>query len=203
MKAFVSLHTAKPDFQTDSEASYAGYERVEIDFSPDFAKQPTEIMFPVIEDMKSKDVAVYAAIGSAQSGQGEIFMRVPALPNIVLKDQPEKRQPKIWIDAGVPEANVQHYIDNHGYIAPRIIFHDERPGLPDSLNPIARIAHGLIFSGLVSAADLHPKLYEAINDALHNAGVPIIPVVRQAAAKMDVKMSQLPSFQEMASEGVH
>ena len=55
--------------------------------------------------------------------------------------------------------------------------------LPENLNPIARIAHQLIYAGLMKTEDLHPKMFEAVNDALHNVGVPILKVTPGASSE--------------------
>lgn len=73
--------------------------------------------------------------------------------------------------------------------------------LPDDLNPIARTAYHLVALRQISAQELHPSLYAAINDELAKAGVPVIPVVRQGTATMVGKMSNMPSLQELGMEG--
>lgn len=198
MKAFVSLHTAAPDSQLDHEVSYEGYERVPVDFFDGFGDESLEITFPIIR-ADSDDVIHYIAVGACEEGQGEIFMRVPALP-MELKQHPERLTREFWLKNGAAPTNVDKIIEDHGYMAPRVVICNTAPvKLPDNLNSIARVAHKLVYSGLMKAEDMHPKLFEAVNDALHNAGVPVLTVTRSSAANMEAKMSDLKSMQNMGT----
>jgi hypothetical protein len=191
MQAFVSLHTEAPIAQIDHEVNYAGYKRLPIEFGEGFGDTPINLTFPVIEQ-DSPDVVTHIAVGAAETGQGEVFMRVHSMPYIPLLTQPERLDPAWWMKQGANPEQAAELVKTQGYIAPRICIANTAPvKLPDNLNPIARTAHQLVYSGLMTAADLHPKLYEAINDALHNAGVPVLKVTRGAAATMQGKMSQL------------
>lgn len=184
MKAYVSMHTAAPQSQIDSEVIYNGYRRIAVDYGDDFGSNPVKVQFPIIEE-DSPDKVIYAAVGAAEKGQGEIFMRVPIFPHIPLLIQTERKTREFWLENGIAPENVDKMIEDYGYTAPIICIANSNPiRLPENLNPIARVAHKLIYSGLMKAEELHPKLYEAINDALHNAGVPIIPVIRSGAANM-------------------
>ena len=119
-------------------------------------------------------------------------MRVHSMPYIPLKTQPERLDPAWWTKQGATPEQAAEYVKTHGHIAPRICIANTEPvKLPENLNPIARIAHQLIYAGLMKTEDLHPKLFESVNDALHNAGVPILKVTRGAAARMEGRMSQL------------
>lgn len=191
MQAFVSLHTSKPSYQLHHEVQYEGYHRIPVEYSEEFALEPLNITFPVIEQ-DSPDVVTYIAIGACSKGQGAIFMCIPALPNIPLLTAPERQDTAWWIRQGCTLEQAEQNVVQYGHTAPRVCICNTDPvRLPTTVNPIARIAHQLIFSGLMSATDLHPRLYEAINDALHNAGVPIIPVVRQGAGDLKGKLSDL------------
>ena len=73
--------------------------------------------------------------------------------------------------------------------------------LPEALHPIARATfHAWIMQEL-KAEDIHPKVYEAVNDELSRLGVPVIPCVRGAKATWDVKMSNMPSLRDIGIEG--
>lgn len=202
MKAYVSLHTAKPQAQIDNEAFYQGYHRMPVDFHEKLGDIPVGVTFPIIE-VSSPDVVTHIAIGREEKGQGELFMLVPILPYIPLVDDPNRRNTDWWMEQAtlvnqpMTMEQAKHMVENHGYTAPFVSIGNSNPvDLPPNLNPIARIAHQLIFSGLLHASELHPKLYEAINDALLSAGVPIIPVVRSGAAHMTGKMSNLASLSD-------
>jgi hypothetical protein len=196
MQAFVSLHTAAPHSQLDHEVSYAGYKRMPVDFDDEFGSKPLNVVFPFIQ-ADSDDVLHYTAIGKFERGQGEIFMRIPTMP-MELKDSPERRTREFWIKQKAPEAEIDNCIREYGYTAPRVVICNTAPvALPIDLHPIARAAHKLVFSGLMAESDLHPKLFEAINDELARAGVPILQVKREATATMNVKMSQMKSLREM------
>lgn len=191
MKAFVSLHTAAPQGQIDNEVEYQGYKRMPVEFDDEFGEVVLNLTFPVIEE-DSEDVVTYIGIGSAEHGQGEIFMRVPAIPNIPCRAAKERLTREFWASQGAKESEISKCIEEHGYIAPRIAICNTNPvKLPDNLNPIARTAHKLVYAGLLDPLDLPPKLFEAINDALHNAGVPVLKIVREGAAKIDVKFSDI------------
>jgi hypothetical protein len=191
--AYASLHTGSPEWQTDREVSYEGYHRIAVEYGEDFGHTPLTVTFPIIQ-ADSDDEIQYIAIGSAERGQGEIFMRVPTLP-MQLKTAPERLTNKFWLNNGAAPEQVDNLILEHGQVAPHIVICHTAPVLlPEHLNPIARVAHQLITAGLMTAEDLHPKMYEAINDALHNAGVPVIPVLRQGSAKMTGKISEMHSL---------
>lgn len=199
MKAFASLHTARPSGQSDSEVFYQGYKRVEVDYNEGFGTSPIDVLFPVIT-ADSDDVIYFIAIGTAESGHGEILMSVPTEP-MELKQHPERLTEKFWRDNGASPDQAKDLVVKHGELAPRIIVCNTAPvTLPDNLNPIARMVHQLVFNGQLSTSDLHPKLFEAVNDALHNAGVPVLKVTRSGAAKIDIKLSQMPN---LSSLGLH
>lgn len=189
--AYVSLHTGAPHSQLDQEVFYAGYKRLPVEYGENFGTQPVTLTFPVIEQ-DSADVVTYIAVGACERGQGEIFMRVPALPNIKLLTEPNRLVPEWWMQKGMTREQAEQAVLAHGHVAPRICICNSDPvKLPDNVNPIARIAHQLVYAGLMKPDDLHPKLFEAINDALHNAGVPVLKVERSAAAKMDATLENL------------
>lgn len=191
MLGYVSLHTDRPQGQIDHEVSYAGYCRMAIEFDDIYFLRSQPITFPLIEK-SSKKVGKFAAIGTAAHGQGEIIMVVEILPHLQLVDQPERRTRDFWANEGVPDDQIDQIIEKHGFTAPRVIFGNsdaDKLHLPVDLNPIARTVHELVYSGLVSTGDLHPKIFEAVNAALKAAGVPILTVKRGAAAKMSTKLS--------------
>lgn len=184
MIGFVSLHTKKPSYQLEHEVAYEGYRRVPIEFDRVALGETITVTFPIVEK-DSPDEVTHVAIGAVENGQGEIFMSIPSLPYIKLQTTPERLDPAWWVAQGVAPENAAAHVQAHGHVAPRIcICNTNTVTLPVSINPIARVAHQLIFAGLMTAEELHPKLYEAINKALEDAGVPIIPVTRQGAAAM-------------------
>lgn len=193
--AFVSLHVGKPESQLDQEVSYTGYVRMPIEWDGKLFEKPMTVTFPVVEE-DTTEVVTYCAIGAAEKGQGEIFMRIPILPNIPILAALERRTTEFWMARhGMTEEQAKEAVESHGMVAPRVVLCNSDPvDLPMHLNPIARIAHQLVYSGLIEPADLHPKLFEAINDALHNAGVPVLKVKRDGAATMNAKLSELPSL---------
>lgn len=196
MKAFVSLHTAEPQGQIDHEVTYAGYRRLEVEYDGNMVGMALNLTFPIIQE-DTDEVITHIAIGRAERGQGEVLMHIPSLPHIPIKAQKERLTRQFWLDNGAPETDINNLIEQYGYTAPKIaIDGTDIVQLPDNINPIARVAHQLVYAGLLRIDDLHPKLFEAINDALHNAGVPVFKVTRGGAAKMDVKMSQMPSLQQ-------
>ena len=137
-------------------------------------------------------MVTHIAVGAAEIGQGEIFMRVHSMPYIPLLTQPERLDPAWWTKQGATPDQAEEMVRTQGHVAPRICIANTAPiRLPENLNPIARTAHQLNNSGMMTAADLHPKMFEAINEALHNAGVPVLKVTRAGAANMQGKMSQL------------
>jgi len=197
MKAYVSLHTDRPQSQLDHEVTYKGYHRLEVEFNEqELHTQCLRCTFPaVLED--STESAAFAAVGLCEKGQGEILFCVPirdfmtGLP-IRLVDVPQQRTREFWAANGVPDDQIDHFIKQCGMTVPRVaIDFTDMAVYPDHLNPIARVAHKLVTNGLMRPEELHPKLFEAINDALANAGVPILHVVRGAAAKMNMKIEDL------------
>lgn len=148
MPAFVSLHTAPPTFQCDHEVSYKGYCRMPVDYCEGFGNKPVEVIFPQVSLAGSAPVT-HVCIGSAELGNGEVFLTIANLPHIPIVQGEQ----------------------------PRVIFINVYP-YPENINPIARTAHALAWTGEMKAEDLHPALYEAINDALHNVGVPVMKVTR-------------------------
>lgn len=193
MKAYCALHTARPTYQLENEVSYEGYRRIEIDFKDDMGREKLECIFPIIE-ADSADIVRYFSIGAHEKGQGQVFM-VLAVPEMDLLQRPERLIPAFWIQNGASPEQAAEFVKLYGYIAPTVIFCNDKPiDMPDDLNPIAKKARLLYDSGLMLAEELHPQLYEMINDALAAAGVPIIPCIRQAAAKIDVKIDHMPSL---------
>lgn len=201
--AFISLHTGKPDFQLDREVSYAGYVRLPIEYDNAAGEVPQMFTFAPVED-DTDEVVTYCAVGAAGCGQGEIFMRVPILPNIPILAARERQNWEWWAEQGMTEEQAKGAVEVHGLVAPRVYLCNTNPvKLPDNLNPIARVVHKLIYAGLICVDELHPKLFEAVNDALHNAGVPVLQVVRNSAAKMDVRLDQMPSLQDLGVRSTH
>lgn len=74
--------------------------------------------------------------------------------------------------------------------------------LPEDLNPIAKTAYQLVAMGEMKAEDLHPKLYESINDELHKWGIPVIPCVRAGAATMKAEIINMPSLRDVCIQGI-
>ena len=191
--AYVSLHTDRPEDQNDKEISYGGYRRVAIEYEneDDFIEQ--EVLFPVIED-SSEDILTFICIGTSEHDHGEILMIIPTLP-MKMQADPRRLKKRFWMESGATLEQATQLIKDHGYIAPRVLITNTNPiDMPENLNPIARVARKLIDSGKIQASDLHPKLYEAINDALHNAGVPVIQIARGGAARIDIKTSEMKSL---------
>ena len=164
-KAYASLHTAAPEHQADAEVSYEGYERVAVDWHANFGRQPATVIFPVVPKTVAAS-ACYVAIGAEPCGNGEIYQLVGILPHIPLNAE----------------------------FAPRIIFANIPEPLPECLSEIAKTAWHLVNDGLLDPAILPPKMYEAINQELSAAGVPVLKVTRSGAADMVVKMSEIRSL---------
>lgn len=164
MLAYASLHTKRPTSQSMYEVSYNGYKRVEVEFHEKFGNEPFSIVFPEIIE-STNDEITHICIGSSDTGNGKIFLIIETVPFIK-----------------ITQGN-----------SPRVIVMNE-PYIPEHLNPIAREAYRLWHHGELKAEDLHPKLYEVINDALHNAGIPVIPVTRSGAADINIKLSDMPSL---------
>lgn len=199
MKAYVSLHTDAPHDQLDHEVFYKGYSRVEFDYEEGcFSGRVLKIVFPeVLADSGHR--ATYAAVGARAEGQGEIFVRT-ALdaggqrldPAALREEHPEVLSPDFWRSHGVPEDQLKATIDGWQHLCPTIRLTSTAPAsYPAHLNPIARVARQLVDNNLMRTDELHPKLFEAINDALQNAGAPILLVTRAAAATMQGDMSKL------------
>jgi hypothetical protein len=158
-QAYASLHTAEPGSQSDNEVSYKGYRRMAIQYHEHFGDEPTEILFPEIEEDAEGEIK-YIAFGDNESGDGSVQLVVHSMPYIKLTKTVDGNAPRIIVTNISPD------------------------NLPANVNPIARVAHNLWVEGKLKPEELHPKLYEAINDALHNAGVPVIPVTRAGDANM-------------------
>lgn len=164
-KAFASLHTAKPLHQSDSEAAYVGYNRVEIDWTPNFGREAATILFPAIEETLDAG-ACFVAIGPTEYGDGPLLQLVDLVPHIPLNRDFE----------------------------PRVIFANIPEPLPESLSPAAKACWHLVNDRVLDPADLHPKIFEAINDEFAAVGLKVMQVTREGAAQMNVKMSQLQSL---------
>ncbi|WP_088254803.1 hypothetical protein [Fimbriiglobus ruber] len=198
--AYVSLHTGRPDSQLDQEVSYEGYARLPVEFSDDFGNVKLDVFFPaVLKD--SGQTLTYIAIGAHERGQGGLFMRVPTLPMRLAAAPPERRTEQFWIDNGIPAQNAADYVQKHGSFCPHIVICNTDPVvLPPDLHPIARTARKLFDAGMLDAAVLPPKLYEAVNDELQRAGVPVIPVTRTATATMTESISKMKSLRAYGVE---
>lgn len=197
MKAYVSLHTAEPDSQIDSEVYYPGYERTEVEYDEGFITRATNVFFPQVPEGFEGETAVYMAVGTAKKGQGGLLVKVPLLPYIPIKDQPLRRTLKFWTDLGGSEAEAHQAIQDHGLTRPHVCIAGHEIKLPDNLNPIARRAFELVYSGLLKTSDIHPGLFEVINDALQEAGVPILTVTRSGTTHMKGDLRNL-NISEMA-----
>ncbi len=163
---FASLHTAEPATQTDHEAAYTGYRRVPIDYADGFGDIPVTIVFPRIEQTAAGQIT-HVGLGTAEKGNGDVELTIHAMPYIRMAE-----------DA-----------------CPRIVVTNvAADGLPAQLNPVARVAFNLYRTGQLDPADLHPALYEVINEALHGVGVSVIPVARGGAASMTGRLENMPSL---------
>lgn len=198
-KAWASLHTARPTGgQLEHEVNYEGYARVEVDYDDDFAKGATVTLeWPIVEK-SSLDVVHFIAIGAHEKGQGEVLLIIQREPALPLVDAPERRNPQWWFDNAplkgmtITMEQAEEMVKAAGYNAPRI----ELKCMPaaevvDDLHPIAKAAWKLTNNGLLLTSEIHPKLFEAINDELQKHGMPILTVTRDAAAKMNVNIKDL------------
>lgn len=116
----------------------------------------------------SADVATHIVIGANAEGDGQIFLALEFLPHI----------PCMMMAHG---------------LGPRIVML-----YPEELSAPARVIHQLVSLGMLKAADLHPKLYEAVNDELHRHKIPVMKVTRAGAFDMKVDFKSMPSMQELA-----
>lgn len=192
-QAYVSLHTGAPNYQIDQEVTYGGYKRQMVDFDEETLAVTVKVDFPVIAQETDENVT-YIAIGACERGQGEIFMRVPILPHIALKRDPAHLNATFWHERGLTEDQITNALQHIQNMRPRIHIVNSAVILPAEIHPIARAAHQLVYAGLINTADLHPKLFEAVNNELERVGANVLRVVREGAASMNGKMSQLPSL---------
>lgn len=164
MKAYASLHTSKPTNQTDFEVSYEGYERVEIDFHPNLGNPPVDIIFPMVQADSSEEVN-HIMIGGAKTGDGEIGLVIHTMP---YQELPQTYKPKVTITNVVADKNGDA-VGN---------------GISHEVHILARTIYYLVMAGEMKSEEIHPKLYEAVNEELAKHNVPVIPVARAGAAKM-------------------
>lgn len=172
MKAYASLHFRKPESQNDAEVSYPGYHRIPVEWDESFGDPAVKIEFPVIQQDADGE-ATWWAIGTAEIGDGDLLQAAEFHPPRPLR----KTQ----------------YLEVAGRVIPLVpsILIGNILQLPEGLHPIAAVAYALVNYKEMKAEDLHPALYEAINDELTRCGVPVIPVSREAKFEMNVKLSQL------------
>lgn len=168
MYAYASLHTSKPQSQSDCEGVYTGYRRMPINCQ--IGSNFLAIVFPEIEE-DTDLVTKYIAIGEKPEGDGEIFTSIEALPHIALKRMEMGRSPRIAIlyPATLPES--------------------------------ARIIHQMVSLGMMRTGDIEPKFFEIINNHLEAAGIPILTVVRSAAATWVGDINHMPGFGEWIANG--
>ncbi len=197
-QAYISLHTGAPNYQLDQEVTYGGYVRQLVDFDEHTLALSAKANFPVAE-RETDEIITYIAVGACERGQGEIFMRIPILPHIPLKFDNATLTEKFWSDRNAPADKIPQFIAlaKHAKergISPIISIVNSAVILPADIHPIARVAHQLVYAGLITTSDLHPKLFEAVNNELERVGVEVLRVKREGAATMNGKMSQLPSL---------
>jgi hypothetical protein len=172
-KAYASLHTSKPAHQGDAEVSYEGYARVEMDWTPNLGRvEPVLIQFPPLMQ-NIGGAACFVAIGIEKENAGGILQLVEMIPNIQLQEN----------------------------IIPKIVFANIPEPLPVSLSRTAKAVWNLVNACEIDAANLHPALFEAVNEELAAAGVPILKVTREGTAKMEIEISKMKSLDlsEMAA----
>lgn len=170
MKAYAALHLAEPKTQTSHEVSYEGYKRVEIDFENSFCATPILVKFP-IPKFPTEYRASYITVGTTPEGDGELLMIVPLLPHLLI----------------IPGPRFQVGIINNP------------AELPSDLHPIARAAFEAVAKGEMKGEDLHPAVYEQINNELAAHKLPVIPCVRGAAANIKINLSQMPSLRDLGA----
>ena len=174
MKAWASLHTKNPASQSDGEVAYKGYSRVAVDWNADFGRRdPVIIRFERLVEDYSDLAATHVTIGVNETGDGEIMQTVELIPNVPLKTS----------------------------VQPAVVFANIPEPLPAGISITASIAWHLVNARELDPATLHPLLFEAINKELHEHGVPVIKVTRSATAAWNVKMSNLPSLSDFATQG--
>lgn len=184
MKAFASLHTAKPILQTDNEVAYEGYRRVEINFDENFGTVPLTIEFPEILVDQSEIKGSYILVGSLPEGNGEIGIVIEAKPHLPLI---KGHRPRIAVTNIVANKNGEAVGE----------------GLPVNVNQTTRVIHHLILAGEMKAEDLHPKLYEAVNDELSRCGCAVIPVTRSGTGTLVQVFGSLSELGDALSEHIH
>lgn len=164
MKAYAALHTAKPSSQSEHEVSYPGYGRVAVEFGEDFGEGTIDVQFPeILGEVPGK--ITHISIGSSVASDGDLLLVIASMPHIAM------------LPGLAPRIGITNIVaDKNGNPA--------GAGLPVRVHPIARVVHALVMNGELQAEDLHPKLYEAVNDELAAKGIPVIPVKRAGRADM-------------------
>lgn len=168
MKAYAALHLAEPKTQSSHEVSYEGYKRIEIEFENTFCATPILVKFP-IPKVATEYRASYITVGTAAEGDGQFLMCVQLIPQLRI----------------VPGERFQVGIINNP------------AELPTDLHPIARAAFEAVAKGELKGEDLHPAIYEEINNELAVYKLPVIPCVRGGAANIKINLSQMPSLRDL------
>lgn len=139
-----------------------------IEFENTFCATPILVKFP-IPKFPTGNKASYITVGTAETGAGEILMVVSLIPRLPI----------------VPGERFQVGIINNP------------AELPADLHPIARAAFEAVAKGELKGEDLHPAIYEEINNELAANKLPVIPCVRGAAANIKINLSQMPSLRDL------
>lgn len=163
---FASLHIKNPIRQTDGEISYAGYKRVPVVYHEKFGQQKLVIEFPEIQETIEGAVFNHIAIGPNEFGDGSIVRTIECSPHV---DIIKGYKPKVIV-ANIPEP------------------------LPENLNPIAMVIWHLINEQIMKPEDLHPALFAVVNEAFSAVDMPIMKVIREGTATMNVKMHDMKSL---------
>lgn len=166
MPFYASLHTHEPICQTDGEISYPGYKRVAVEYNEKFGQKSLEINFPEINETIENAQFNYIAVGYCEFGAGSVVRSVLCVPPVKIV---KGCKPKIIV-TNIPEP------------------------LPTDLDPTAATIWHLINEQKMKPEDMPPALFELVNEAFAKAGMPIMQITREGTAKMEVKISQIKSF---------
>jgi hypothetical protein len=166
MPFFASLHIKTPARQAEWEISYPGYKRVAVEYNEKFGQKSLEINFPEIQETIENAQFNYIAIGYNEFGDGSVVRSIVCAPPIkIIKGY----KPKVIV-TNIPEP------------------------LPANLDPTAATIWHLINEQKMKPEDMPPALFELVNEAFAKVGMPIMQITREGTAKMEVKISQMKSF---------
>jgi hypothetical protein len=108
MKAFASIHSARPSSQSDNEVEYEGYCRIPADC--EIGSLYIQLKFPEVLE-NSEFVMTHVSIGPEENKDGEIFLSLSCLPHVPLKIMQSGKTPTVIItypDTLAKSARIAH-----------------------------------------------------------------------------------------------